>query len=293
MRSGARQSLRIARPVAGPVAKGAWMRAGMVAALAAMVAAAPGGAEAAATAPIAPAGPWVVHFDANQCLASRSFGQAGNAVTLVLKQPAVGKAMQLALLRPDGAHRDFAEQLSSRIGFDGGPPTAIRELHYVVSASRTRIDSYILDPALIARLTTSQAIAVGFGDYRTGPMTKLMAMMKDCVEDLRKAWNVTLPGEPSAVARPAVGDILSVISSDDYPSDAVSQQDSGTASFVMLIDEKGKIADCTITATSKVPLLDAQACAIVMRRATFTPAVGLDGKPARSASENTIRWVIP
>jgi len=64
----------------------------------------------------------------------------------------------------------------------------------------------------------------------------------------------------------------------------------GSVAFVLLIDEEGKVADCTVTETSGVASLDAQSCAIVKERAKFKPATGLDGKPSKSSYFQRISW---
>jgi protein TonB len=58
-----------------------------------------------------------------------------------------------------------------------------------------------------------------------------------------------------------------------------------------LIDTDGKVASCMVIGSSGVASLDAQSCAIVTSRARFRPALGLDGKPARSGKIQRIRWL--
>jgi protein TonB len=58
---------------------------------------------------------------------------------------------------------------------------------------------------------------------------------------------------------------------------------------VVLVDEAGKVADCTLLETSGVAALDAQTCAIIQRRARYKPAIGLDGKAARAVDTARIR----
>jgi outer membrane biosynthesis protein TonB len=63
--------------------------------------------------------------------------------------------------------------------------------------------------------------------------------------------------------------------------------------MTFLIDEQGRIADCTVDQTSGVAVLDTMSCYVISRRARFTPALGADGKPVRSAHETRVRWRIP
>ena len=66
----------------------------------------------------------------------------------------------------------------------------------------------------------------------------------------------------------------------------------GAVSLALLIDEQGKVADCTVTQTSGVAALDAQSCAIIKERGKFSPAIGHDGKPAKSSWLQRINWAL-
>jgi TonB family protein len=86
---------------------------------------------------------------------------------------------------------------------------------------------------------------------------------------------------------------VALFSSDDYPGVSLQQRQSGLVGLVILIDERGKPADCMVTQTSNSAALDTQACAMIMQRAQYTPAIGEDGKPAKSADTAKIRWELP
>ena len=81
--------------------------------------------------------------------------------------------------------------------------------------------------------------------------------------------------------------------SKDYPAVAVMEGQSGRVGFALLIGEDGRVADCTIVATSGVPSLDSQACALLQARAKFEPARDMDGKPAKDSAVGGIVWRIP
>jgi hypothetical protein len=60
--------------------------------------------------------------------------------------------------------------------------------------------------------------------------------------------------------------------------------------LALLIDETGKIADCTVIGTSGAASLDTQSCGMLKDRARFKPAIGLDGKPAKGSFIQRITW---
>ena len=60
-----------------------------------------------------------------------------------------------------------------------------------------------------------------------------------------------------------------------------------------MIQENGRVADCTIVETSGVPVLDTQVCAMLTVRAKFEPARGRDGKPAKDSFTGGVIWRMP
>ena len=111
---------------------------------------------------------------------------------------------------------------------------------------------------------------------------------------LRRVWNVgSVDGEQSPLPQRARANLARLFSSDDYPAISVRGEASGAVKFALLINEAGKVADCTVIETSGVAALDAQTCVIVRARAKFEPAVGADGKPAKDANISRVRWELP
>jgi len=77
------------------------------------------------------------------------------------------------------------------------------------------------------------------------------------------------------------------------PWDAVRQGQSGLAHVVVLVDENGRMADCTLIATSGIAVLDAQTCIILRNRGKFAPAIGADGKPTKGTFHQRVNWEMP
>ncbi len=121
-----------------------------------------------------------------------------------------------------------------------------------------------------------------------------MKAMDTCLADLQQVWNVDGEAQARLKQGPrSTKPLTSYFSSNDYPRVALRSDQWGLVAFALLIDEAGKIADCTVIETSGVGTLDAQSCAIIKERAAFHPAVGADGKPAKAAVIQRIRWKLP
>ena len=88
-------------------------------------------------------------------------------------------------------------------------------------------------------------------------------------------------------------DPLRWVTTDDYRGNWIRQEMTGKARFWLEIAADGRVAGCTITASSGHPELDAATCALVSRRAKFQPARGGEGQPVAGSYSNAIDWQLP
>jgi TonB family protein len=254
-----------------------------------MVAAAPAAAEQRQ-----PIGRWTVNFDASQCVASRNYGTSESPLHLVIKRPAVGDVIQLGLTRR--ADRLDTDQFEAKVGFGSGKPLSTTVFAFTASASKQRAFLFNLPPELLptgGAATVMSLQAAGRLDERLtiSGMAPLMNVMAQCVADLRKAWNAG-DGEgppPSLRQRPKAfwGPILQAHT---YPGVSSARLLGGAVMVALLIDESGKVADCTVVESSGAASLGMQACALIAERGKFSPAIGVDGKPAKGAILERIDW---
>lgn len=259
-------------------------------ALATLAAAAP-----PSTPALAPTGKWVVDFDTAQCVASRNYGSPDKPLFLALKQPALGDVVQLLFLRPSSSSARFAEQVEATLATDGGAPAAKTMLSYSSTDRKMRIVQFNMPLNEFARVRAAQALTVrtaGLDEtFALKDLERLMQVMDQCVADLRMVWNVGQPLAPNLAQGP-VGSVQGLLRWEDYPAVALDKDAGGSVGLALLIDEQGKVADCTVTQTSGVAALDAQSCATVKQRARFKPAIGRDGKPAKSSWQQKVSWRI-
>jgi TonB family protein len=83
------------------------------------------------------------------------------------------------------------------------------------------------------------------------------------------------------------------VTANDYPAEATRELAQGTTAFRLTIDSEGKVANCEIVESSKVPLLDTQTCSLILQRARFAPATDDTGKPVQGSYRNRVTWRIP
>jgi TonB family protein len=253
-------------------------------------------ASAAPTARL-PTGKWVVDFHESQCVASRNYGTKTEPLFFGLKAPVAGDVMQVLFVRP-GKGGPFADQHRTEIELDGHNKLIASALSMSANAKNQRIVRINLPTSDFNQLAQAKVASFNVrGQLREtlalNEMPKLLKVMNDCVVNLREHWNVGAPDVPNPALREgSKGDLSRVFKSSDFPSVAVMDSTQGTAKVAILIDEAGKVADCTVIGSSGSAALDGQSCYAISSRAKFRPAVGLDGKPARSGYTQNITWRI-
>lgn len=248
--------------------------------------------------PRAPARGWDVNFADAQCLATREYGTPQDPLQLVLKSPALGGVMQIAVVRRGSPMRPV--QLIATAAIDERAPFEASMLAYSPKDSGLRVYTMNMAALDFAPLREARQLSVQADELRErfslSHMTPLLKIVDDCVADLRRVFNITDPetGTASPLQRRAAAktSLASIFSNNDYPGAALQRDQTGKVKFALLIDETGRVADCSVIETSGVAVLDAQACVIVKTRAQFQPAIGPDGKPARDAITSRVVWNI-
>lgn len=245
-----------------------------------------------AAAPRQPTSQWILEFADDKCYATRNYGSSDKPLLLVLKPSPMGEVLQLTVARHDRAGDTL--QLPAIVEI-GDHPT-IRTSALAWNARRAKIRSLRInlpeeEAGLLARASTLRIFSAGeFGDtFALSNMGNLMKAMKTCVDDLRKHWNIG-PEHEAKLRTRATGELWRYFKEDDYPEKARQSSQGGTVEFALLIDELGRIADCTVIQTSSIAVLDAQSCLVLEERARLTPAMGADGKPTKDAVTNRVTW---
>ena len=91
----------------------------------------------------------------------------------------------------------------------------------------------------------------------------------------------------------ALANLASYISDDDYPVEALRNEEQGIVGFELHIGPDGRVSDCRIVASSGAASLDAATCRIMSARARFSPARDSNGNATADAMTARIRWVLP
>jgi protein TonB len=77
---------------------------------------------------------------------------------------------------------------------------------------------------------------------------------------------------------------------DDYPAAARAQGLTGTTRVALDVAPTGRVAACTVLASSGTAILDSATCRLLATRARFTPARDSNGAPAAASVEASLTW---
>ncbi|HET6943580.1 MAG TPA: energy transducer TonB [Sphingomicrobium sp.] len=227
----------------------------------------------------------------------RQYGAADRPTTLALKAPPTGHALQLAIIRP--AYRKTSDQVGAKVDLDGkifatyalGYPLGYPAKSSKQSVSLIHLPSDASETIRTARNLRLDIKGSFIDGFPLGEIGKAWTAMDACLARLRQTWNLEESG-PAKIGtgpRPLVP-IQGMITGMDFPRQVLGKVWSGATSFVLLIDETGKVRDCTLTESSGIAVIDSRTCAVITYKARFDPAIGLDGKPVKSAFPQRITW---
>jgi TonB family protein len=123
---------------------------------------------------------------------------------------------------------------------------------------------------------------------------KAIAALRQCEASALADWGLDAPTMMSlrSYAKPTGGD-LAWINDNDYPDQAIRNEESGTAVVLLKVGADGIATGCAVVDSSGSKALDEQTCAIYGRRAHYDPAIDAKGKPTMGLAAVRIRWVFP
>lgn len=246
--------------------------------------------------PRKPNGKWVVDFADSQCVATRDYGSEGNPLILALKAPPLGEVMQVNLLR-EGRGSRYAKHKRATI-YIGDREIDTSGVAFTPKGSNQQVFRMNLTDAQFAAFSGAGTVRIRVSGeldetFELSQMQSLITVMDLCAEDLRQVWNVP---ETVSDTPPADSDDLQkidwrgIFSAEDYPAVAIRNEASGTVTVALLIDEQGRVADCTVIESSSFAALDAQSCGVIRERGRFKAAVGEDGKSAKMGLVKRVTW---
>ena len=256
----------------------------------------------AAAVPLQPTGKWMMNYTPTSCEAKRRFGD----VAIAIIPGALGETTRVMLELPGKVSR--ARQFPATVDpSDGRGAAKATALLFPMKAKRSRGLYSVLPNTLVERMMNSGRLDIKVGNPRLhiaadsaqaslalGKTDALRKALDTCMADLRTRWGMVGGKLPKpAIASFAQGDVRGVFQSDDYPQDALDANQTGSASYLLMIGRDGSVMDCVVNESSGVASLDAMGCQVIRERAKFKPAIDAAGKPTVDTyGTPPIRWMI-
>lgn len=256
----------------------------------------------AGAAPLQPTGKWTMDYTPTSCEAKRRFGD----IAIAIIPGPLGESTRVMLELPGKAQK--ARQFPAIIDpMDGRGPEKSTALIFPLAKAGTRGVYSVLPNALVDRAMTSGSLTMQVGNPKLhiasvfaqailalGSTTALRKALDTCMADLRAQWRMVDGKLPKpTIASSAKGDVRRVFSSDDYPEDALGQNQGGLTQYMLMIGKDGSVMDCVVAQSSGIASLDAMGCQVIRERAKFTPATDANGKPTVDTLVTPpIRWAI-
>ena len=239
---------------------------------------------AAAVTPLQPTSPWDLDYGDTQCVALRDYGNSAKPVTLAIR-PAPNRETYELLVGRKNYGPEFVEEYEGSVDFGAGPVKAWL-LHYGSPKGKVTLDQFRISAQEMAKARTASFVTLRSKNradisFSLANMSALLKGLEDCTTDLKRYWNSD-GRKDGTIAVGSRGDVRKVFTDNDYPTEAMKRTQEGTAQYLLLINEQGKVAGCHVLTPSGVPVLDAMGCSVIQERAKFTPALDRNGKSIRS-----------
>jgi TonB family protein len=246
------------------------------------------GAEDAA---LAPAGSWQIDYAETHCTLSMNFAAGAQTVSLGLIPMSGANQVKVALIANDRSV--LRGEGEARIVVSPASTANETYMYYAFAGPNERSTAMVKwTRTRMAELAGAKAMTVKLRNrdiaFQIKGVTKALDALAVCERDLIKGWGF----DPEPVASsPRLLNPLEVVNPRDYPLRALEEGRGGETGFRLRIDVQGKPVECAITEKSGNNDLDASVCALVMKRARFSPAAGKDGKPIEGLFATAIVWL--
>ncbi len=248
---------------------------------------------AASAEPLQPTSKWNVDYGVAQCTAARNYGTESEPLYVIMKPSPFGGVMRLLFARKGEFLSPASEQYAS-LRFDDQPAMKVKALKFSSPDRKLTVYSVNLPTEKFRVRHAAKAVGIttkGLDErFALDSIAPLLNELERCRTDLLQLYNADRL-KIREIAQP-VEPLSSLYSAEDYPSDALSRYGQGKVEFSLLVDETGKVQDCSVDTSAGDATLDTMSCYVIQERAKFRPAVSMDGMPVKSIYNQQILWEI-
>lgn len=256
----------------------------------------------ASAAPLPPSSPWHLDYAENECRLIREFGSGDNQLWLRIAR---GSSLDKFDMMVGGAALPKSNSIVDMTMSAGstGPTETKNALPYTAQIAGTSHNIYRTlgaDQSLFVAAANSETLDLKIGNkteiaFQMKGLHKALTALSTCHDDLLTNVFKVDVAKMRALQSPPVPakGVERWVTTDDYPTPALVKNLTGKTQLVLSVDEKGKIADCTVIISSGHASLDQTACALMKKRGSFTPAKDANGNDVAAPWLSAVHWQIP
>jgi TonB family protein len=258
-----------------------------------------------------PGSPWNIDFGEKSCRLTRFFGASDKPHVLIIDQYWPDRHFGLALAGPLVNHIDGDGKFALRF-FEGQEPIlrvpfkgsieGFGAAYFYTRIGIATEDQPATGPQPIGTrfpaVDTSTAkdaafvsLSAGGNEIRlaTGPLDDAFQILNQCAQDFVGFWGLDQEKHRTATRMPYWTNETAMAPKfiDIIPFERIKPGERGIVRLRMIIDEAGKLVDCTVIEAPDVELVERPVCK-AMKQARFEPGLDADGKPMRSFYATTI-----
>jgi TonB family protein len=243
-----------------------------------------------------PTGKWTVEYGKDQCLLSRAYGTDTKPLILTFERLPLSSKVGVYVLRK-GASRDRRDG-DAVVNAGAKSDAEARYSAYTPTKTGLRlvdveVNAELLDAAEQAgsiHVQVPREVDESFAVPRLEPAVRAL---DDCVLDLGRLWGFSIEQQKlmKQASEPAVP-LEELFDSADYPWKAMINEEMGRAKVLLPIDKLGRPMSCTLTRSTGSKTLDEATCMLLMKRASFHPAIDQDGQPMQGLYVTSVLWLI-
>lgn len=242
-----------------------------------------------------PDGSWRIDFGENRCVAAHNFRTILGSTMVRFEPDLIDDDVEVAVAF------DRSPQVTKKWGllreaWNDGPVSDEKRYMVFVTGKERRLLTYSSSkkdwptasaPVLKIAFGPTENFAFPLDNWK-----QVQGLLRKCLAEVRSDHGIT-DQLLADVAKGPDGDMLSIISDSDYPSEAIRSDLQGRTTVLYWVETNGRVKDCSILSSSGAPVIDAKTCGVLVRRGRFKPALNKQGQRIRAPKTASIRWLLP
>lgn len=261
-------------------------------------------ASGAPPAALPPSGKWVIEYEENMCVLSRTYGTGEAARLVAIKPVTFGDVADIVMVTDDRS-TDYRLEKGRLVLQPGGAVIEGRVRSWRVPDQPKHVVALEVPRTSLPQIAAATGLAITADGTNVSIVqaggTKALAALDACEKDLATSLEPdgrvigdTVP-ELSPIADPATasGPAAQWITTDDYPAEALRLRLDGTTDARWVIGIDGRVKKCIVTARSDHPGLDAVVCKALEKRGRYRPAQDANGRAIESKASRRVVWRLP